>query len=78
MFEYIKDFTRVDMDDLKLTGASIFGLSIINSEEIEFRQRTGKISPVSSMKSIELAFFQMTYIFQLRVEPFFQDSIHFL
>ena len=43
------------MDDLKLTGASIFGLSIINSEEIEFRQRTGKISPVSIMNKIELA-----------------------
>ena len=57
MFEYFKDFTRVDMDDLKLTGANIYGLSIINSEEIEFRQRTGKISPVSSIKSIEFAFF---------------------
>ena len=35
------------MDKLKLTGASIFGASIINFEEIEFRQQTGKISPVS-------------------------------
>ena len=34
------------MNELKLTGANIFGLSIINFEEIEFRQNAGKITPV--------------------------------
>ena len=35
------------MDKLKFSGTNILGFSIINFEEIEFRQQTGKISPVS-------------------------------
>ena len=39
------------MNELKLTGANIFGLSIINFEEIEFRQNAGKITPVRVYKT---------------------------
>ena len=47
------------MDTLKLTGATIVGLSIINFDEIEFRQRTGKLSPVNTYFSI---FILISYI----------------
>ena len=40
------------MDKLKFSGTNILGFSIINFEEIEFRQQTGKISPVSFQTSI--------------------------
>ena len=40
------------MDKLKFSGTNILGFSIINFEEIEFRQQTGKISPVSFQISI--------------------------
>ena len=40
------------MDKLKFSGTNILGFSIINFEEIEFRQQTGKISPVSFHISI--------------------------